>query len=218
MLFLYGMRRQVYCVVLVILGLAVSAIAEAHKVNMFAYVDGDRVFIEGYFSDGNKARNSEVAVYNEAGDKVLTGVTGEDGAYSFKIPAKGALRITLNAGMGHKTDYTVSADELAGETKLDTSTVGDASPTDSQPRPDNAGDTAGPTKGPEPSEADLELMVRRAVGDAIKPLMRSVSELEARRGFSDIVGGIGFIIGILGTVFYLKARKLSQNKSEKTGS
>jgi len=217
MLFLYGIRRQVYSVVLVILGLTVSAIAEAHKVNMFAYVDGDRVFIEGYFSDGNKARNSEVAVYNQAGDKVLTGVTGEDGTYSFKIPAKGALRVTLNAGMGHKTEYTVSADELAGETEFDTSGAGDTGSADSQPFPKSAGVSAAPTKGPEPSEDNLDLMVRRAVGDAIKPLMRSVSALEARRGFSDIVGGIGFIVGILGTVFYLKARKLSQHKSEKNG-
>jgi len=211
MKFFYGMRRQFCGVVLLILGLAVSAIAEAHKVNMFAYIDGDRVFIEGYFSDGNKARNSEVAVYNEAGDKVLTGVTGEDGTYSFKIPAKGPLRVTLNAGMGHKTEYTVSADELAGESELDTSGGGGAGPADSQPIRNTAGVTAAPTKGPEPS------VVRRAVGDAIKPLMRSMSALEARRGFSDIVGGIGFIVGILGTVFYLKARKLSQHKSEKTG-
>jgi len=202
--------------VLVILSLAVSTIAEAHKVNMFAYIDGDRVFIEGYFSDGNKARNSEVTVYNQAGDKVLTGVTGEDGTYSFKIPEKGTLRVTLNAGMGHKTEYTVSADELAGETEFDTSGGGDTSPADSQPFPNTMGATAAPTKVPEPSEDNLDLMVRRAVGDAIKPLMRSMSALEARRGFSDIVGGIGFIVGILGTVFYFKARKLSQHKSEKT--
>jgi hypothetical protein len=55
-------------------------------------------------------------------------------------------------------------------------------------------------------------LVESAVGQAIRPLMREVSEMKERRGFSDIVGGIGFIFGIVGVFFYLKARKGMSNQ------
>lgn len=206
--------KSIVKVGMLLVALLASSLAEAHKVNMFAYVDGDHVFIEGYFSDGNKARNSAVAVYNPAGDKLLEGETGEDGTYSFKIPGKGPLRVTLNAGMGHKAEYTVSADELAGEVGAEPRGSGETGPASSQ----SVQDVSASPNGQDQGEDDLDLKIRRAVGDAIKPLMRSMSELEARRGFSDIVGGIGFIVGILGTVFYFKARKLSQGKPSESGS
>jgi hypothetical protein len=49
--------------------------------------------------------------------------------------------------------------------------------------------------------------MRKAVAEGVLPLAREISELKERRGFSDIVGGIGFIVGILGIVAYLKARQ-----------
>ena len=34
----------------------------AHKVNVFAWVEGDTVFVEGYFPGGKKAQNSLVEI------------------------------------------------------------------------------------------------------------------------------------------------------------
>ena len=39
----------------------------AHKVNVFAYVEGDQIYIQGYFSDGHMAKNSEVTIYGDNG-------------------------------------------------------------------------------------------------------------------------------------------------------
>jgi nickel transport protein len=212
MLILLDNNQRIFRLLLLILGITISGLAEAHKVNMFAYVDGNRVFIEGYFSDGSKAQNSEVAVYDQSGKQLLTGITGDDGTFSFKIPSKNGLRVTLNAGLGHRTEYTISADELAS---------GVAQPATEAPDSSVSAEAIAEERAPATVERDgrdLDAVVRRAVGEAIKPLMRSVSELKARRGFSDIVGGIGFIFGILGVVFYLKARKLTHAGGERSGT
>jgi len=54
------------------------------------------------------------------------------------------------------------------------------------------------------------------VGKAIMPLMRSISELKERSSFSDLIGGIGFIVGILGVFFYIKAKKLMAKGEQKS--
>src|SRR4030067_3875289 len=84
----------------------------AHKVQMFAYTEGDTVFVEGYFADGKKAMKSEVVVYNPSGTELLRGRTDDSGQFKFKAPEKTDLRIVVDAGMGHKTEYTLPAGEL----------------------------------------------------------------------------------------------------------
>ena len=46
--------------------LLMSPTAFAHKLNMFAYVEGDEIFAEGYFTDGKKAKNSTITVFDAA--------------------------------------------------------------------------------------------------------------------------------------------------------
>jgi hypothetical protein len=55
------------------------------------------------------------------------------------------------------------------------------------------------------------------VAEGVLPLAREISELKERRGFSDIVGGIGFIVGVLGIVAYLKARQQSRRGDRGNG-
>jgi len=183
-----------------------SSEAQAHKVNMFAFAEGNQVFVEGYFSDGKRAKNSEVIVYDPDGETLVRGVTDDEGAYTFDIPKQDDLRITLNAGMGHMTEYVIASNELTG---LSDSPVTEA---------DDVGGAAGSEPEPE-STGSVELSIipsgvlskaelKKAVGEAIRPLMRSISELEERRSFSDIVGGLGFIVGIAGAFFYVKARNM----------
>ena len=84
----------------------------AHKVQMFAYTEGENVFVEGYFADGKKAMKSEVIVYDPSGTELLRGRTDDTGKFNFKAPKKTDLKIIVDAGMGHKTEYTLPAGEL----------------------------------------------------------------------------------------------------------
>lgn len=84
----------------------------AHKVNIFAYVEGDTVYTESYFPDGKKVEGGKIEVYDSQENKLLEGVTDRKGQFNFKSPKKDNLKIVLIASMGHKNSYTLSKNEL----------------------------------------------------------------------------------------------------------
>lgn len=182
---------------LLVVTILVTPLAHAHKVNLFAFPEGDDIFVEGYFMDGKKPMGSEITVYDSSGAQLLSGKTNDDGQFRFPIPKREELRIVLNAGEGHQAEYLVTREELAGIEGGDETAAasGSASPPGTTPATAADGNVS-------------QAMVRKAVGEAIIPLMRSLSELKEQRGFSDIVGGIGFIFGVIGVFFYLKARRM----------
>jgi len=200
------MMNRRYTRILATLLLCVCAwSAQAHKVNMFATVEGDTVFIEGYFLDGKKPKHCEVTVYDSNDKQLLTGLTNDEGQFSFKIPASGPLRVKLNAGEGHLKEITLTADELGSD-------VGGGSGTALPRTTANAENeivSDGGANEEAISNAQLQLLVERAVGKTIRPLVREIDELKERRGLSDIIGGIGVIIGVGGLLLYLQARKLA---------
>ena len=207
-----SLQRVVTALGLLLLSVVAST-AYAHKVNVFAYVEGDQVYIQGYFSDGTKAKNSEVTVYSSDGQELNKGQTNEDGEFTFPTQGKDqALRVVLNAGMGHQASYDIPTDEMAGVTTAAPAITASPSPQD-PPRADAALASSDSTAPAQISEA----AIRKAVAEGVLPLAREISELKERRGFSDIVGGIGFIVGILGIVAYLKARQETRGVNKDKG-
>ena len=199
------LQHAVRGLLVVLLSVATSS-AYAHKVNVFAYAEGDQIYIEGYFSDGTKAKNSEVQVYGDHDQELTKGQTNEEGVFIFPAQGKQSLRIVLNAGLGHQASYEIPLDEVA-----DTASSSESYATPSRTNQDLSLD--GNAKGIDSAESSQmsEAMVRKAVAQGVLPLAREISELKERRGFSDIVGGIGFIVGVLGIFAYLKARHVIRN-------
>lgn len=187
---------------LLLLSLFVPA-AHAHKVNVFAFVENGSVVVEGYFTDGKVADKADIQVFGPDGAKLVEGKADDEGIFVFDIPQVADLKISLYAGMGHRADFILPADELRA-----------------------AAATTGAAMAATPATADvatavdtaaIEAMVRQAVSEAVLPLTRNIAELNESRTMSDIIGGIGFIVGIIGVFFYLKARK-SGSGSSATGS
>lgn len=199
------LQRVVIGLGLILMGLVTST-AYAHKVNVFAYVEGDQVYVQGYFSDGIKAKNSEVTVSASDGRQLAHGQTNEEGAFTFPIQGQQhALHIVLNAGLGHQATYDIPADEMTDTPAVPEPASMAATGDPALPVAATAG---GSETGAAPGQTQLtEAAVRKAVAEGVLPLAREISELKERRGFSDIVGGIGFIVGILGVFAYLKARQ-----------
>ena len=86
--------------------------AWAHKVNVFAYVEGGKVFTESYFPDGRKVEGGTVGVRDASGAKLLEGKTDNQGLFSFPLPKKQDLTITLDATMGHKNSFVLKKTEM----------------------------------------------------------------------------------------------------------
>ena len=163
----------------------------AHKVILTAYVEGDTVFVESGFSDGTLCRNATIEVFDPSGKKLLEGKTNEKGEFSFKPPQKTDLRLVLDAGMGHRDEYTVPAGELP---EIAAESVEPWVETEAVARMD-------------PKE--IESIVDRVIQKRLHPLIQLVAKSQLKTGFSptEIFGGIGYILGLAGIAMYFKSRK-----------
>jgi len=198
------MKNKLYLILififLIIIMINISAFA--HKVNIFAYVEGKKIYTESYFNDGKKCVDSKIEVFDNRENKLLEGLTDEEGMFSFEIPPEdaidGDLKVVLTASMGHRAEYIISADEL--------------------------GDTVGLVKEglkepvsvvfPEVSSFDLkeiQLLIENALDEKLELIMREMREIkksqEDKISPTEIIGGIGYIIGIFGIVAYFLSRK-----------
>lgn len=167
----------------------------AHKVNVFAWVEGDTVFVEGYFPGGKKSQDSLVEVFNPAGTKLLEGRTNEKGEFSFKIPERIDLTIVLTASMGHKNDFIVPASDFQEGAS--------ASSTPAQVFAGRAEDTSA-----HPADlSQLEGMIDRALDRKLAPVMKLIRDTRKEEPtVTEIIGGIGYIVGLFGLVMYFKSR------------
>jgi len=84
----------------------------AHRVNLFAWVEGDTVYVESKFSGGRRVTAGKITVSDTQGTELLSGTTSEKGEFSFKVPKKTELKIVLVAGTGHRAEWTISANEI----------------------------------------------------------------------------------------------------------
>ena len=168
----------------------------AHKVNIFAYVEGDSVHTESYFNDGRKCKNSAVAVFDSASAQLLEGKTDEEGIFTFSIPKREDLKIVLTASMGHRNEYLLSRREFGD---VD---AGTDSGTDDV---DNAS-----THPVAPAVGEVTREMERALDRKLAPLLESVRRLEKnqqRSSLRDVIGGIGYIVGLAGLYYYLRNRR-----------
>lgn len=84
----------------------------AHKVNVFAYTEGDKIMVETYFADGKPVENGKIVIFSSSGGKLLEGTTGKEGKASFPIPMKDDLRIEVDGSLGHKASYILKKGEM----------------------------------------------------------------------------------------------------------
>ena len=97
---------------LFLLGSLTASQAWAHKVNLFAYVEGGTVYTESYFPDGRKVEGGRVEVLDAGGKKILEGKTDAQGQFNFPLPKKEDLTILLDATMGHKNSFVLKKSEM----------------------------------------------------------------------------------------------------------
>lgn len=103
------LRKTIVPVMLVLL---TASLAWAHKVNVFAYVEGGTVYTESYFPDGRPVIGGVIEVLDTAKNIVLEGTTDEQGLFSFPLTTKGDLTIVINATMGHKNSFLLKESEM----------------------------------------------------------------------------------------------------------
>ena len=236
------------CLSLFLLVFVLASDALAHRVNVFAWVDGTALRIECGFGGGAKVKNGLVEVRDATSGKVrATTRTSGDGTAAVSITqemldAEDGLVVLLDAGEGHRNTWTVSREELAaGGPGNEAGTTVTASPKDS-PK-DSVKDSANNSRGEFPpasaketqaparknlnadrsseqapgqdaglllrmGEEELSRLVDERLEAKIAPLRHMLAEsVLGGPKLSDIVGGIGWILGLFG-VWALTRRRI----------
>ena len=182
--------------IVVFLGTLVSmdAPALAHKVTIFAWVEGDRVFTESKFSGGRRATRAKVAVFDREGTQLLEGTTDERGAFSFGIPKLTDLRIVLNAGTGHRAEWTITESEIRQ--------AGYQEETREVAPPRQASGNLGLGK------QEIQELIDESLYRRLTPIVKMLAELQTKGpSMTEVIGGIGYIVGLMGVALYFLSRR-----------
>ncbi len=192
------MLRKILNGLLIVLCLTLSLPALAHRVNVFAYTESRTVQVESGFVGGEPAMYADITATTPDGKQVFVGKTDKNGKLSFPLPANlsaSSLKIVVNAGEGHRNEWNLV---LSDESKSTES----AAP---QPPPDSSDEK-------KYSQADLDSAVNESKAkmekEVIEPLKKQLSATQNKEiGLSDIVGGIGWLIGIAGILAWWHSRR-----------
>ena len=182
--------------------------AHAHRVNIFAWVEGDTVLVECKYPDGREVYEGVVRVLDSAGKELLNGKTNTKGEFSFKVPQQAALKIVIEAGMGHRAEWDIPADELSGAGKSSSAAL----PAAPQPPPKSEASplvSTVPAPVGQPLPAGIEQTIEKALDKKLAPVLRMLAEMhEQKVRLTDVLGGIGYIIGLVGVAAYFKRKPL----------
>jgi nickel transport protein len=193
------MKRRIpfFTGAILLLFLFVPTLSTAHRVNVFAWMEGDTVYTESFFSDGTKSVDSRIDVFDPKGKLLLTGNTDEEGRFSFKIPDKTDLKIVLNASMGHRAEYVLSASEMTG--------MADSGYERGGEQPAEMKEQRGAVSI---SKEEIRSLMEEVLDEKLRPIIRRLAEIENRGPtISEVVAGIGYIFGLMGVALYFRRRK-----------
>jgi nickel transport protein len=216
-----------YAIYLLLAGLLLAfwgAPVWAHKVMIFAWVEGDTVHTQSKFSRGKKAKNSEVVVYDKEGNQLLEGKTDEQGEFSFKVPKKTDLKVVLKASMGHMAEWVIPAEEITAVAPVtrDTSAkvldvkggnaekvtaVGPVSESVSDEEPKTGQGFRVPT-AVGLSRQEVKALIDESLDRKLAPILNMlVDALGHGPTVSEVLGGIGYIFGLVGVALYFTNRR-----------
>jgi nickel transport protein len=199
--------------------LLASAPALAHKLNLFAAADGRRIEGEVYFAGGGKAADVSVLVQSTAGKTLAELRSGADGSFAYDAEAPMAYLIVAETPDGHRAQWRIGAAELAGAF----APTGDGGAAGSSVAAE-AADTGESSIDPPParqtgtnaSEGALDpamaAAIERAVARQVRPLREEALAAREAVQFRDVLGGIGYILGLAGLGLWWRCRRAQTDR------
>ncbi|MFW6457127.1 MAG: hypothetical protein ACOC0A_02440 [Planctomycetota bacterium] len=170
--------------------------AEAHTMKIFASREDDAIRGFAYFPGGERAGGVEVSLEKKDGTEVESAKADDDGNFEFaKTQGSVRYRVVAESSDGHRATFEVdgqepSEDEDGQQTEVDSSD-----------------EKFGAEKTGGIRAKRLETIMGKVIERRIRPLREDIAEAQSRTRFRDVLGGIGYILGLCGIAFYFMARK-----------
>ncbi len=218
------MRRRPFVLAVLAAFLSLAGEGKAHRVNVFAFVDGDAIQVECGFSGSRNVKNGRLEITDrETGETIAEGTTDEAGRFRFRpsdafLATGHGLNIRLFAGAGHQDDWKIAPEELQALSRSAPQNVppiaadaATAPPGRDAAKAEPAAPAPGGSEAAAHSSVDtarLEAIIGEIVEAKLAPVKQALlRQQDASPGFRDIVGGIGWILGLLGVATYMKYRR-----------
>ena len=182
--------------------------SRAHGIFIYAWAEGANLCAESYFSENDKVRGGAVTMRDAAGAVLAESPTDEAGRVCFSAPEKAtALRFVVDAGQGHRAEYTMPEAEVAAAVAA---VPAKATATESAEN-GGAAQPAAPSAAPSPSlnEDRLRELIREELQIQLTPLRQTLAQATAPKqpGLREIIGGLGWIAGLAALAHFAMSRR-----------
>jgi nickel transport protein len=174
-----------------LMALALAGPAEAHRLKVFATVEGTQAKGYAFFIGGGRAEQTPWVAKDATGSQIARGTTDDEGRFAFAVvpPPASDITVTVDTREGHIAFATLPAARFAGgvpsASKAATETPAAAAP----------------------PEASIDARVEAAVQRQVEPLMEQIDRMESRLRFTDMVSGVFLILGLAGMALWAKGRR-----------
>ncbi|NIY74445.1 cobalt ABC transporter permease [Thalassospira sp. HF15] len=175
-----------------------TAPANAHKVIASVFPSGENIEGEIGFSNGIMAANTLVEIFDPEGNKIDEVTTDADGFFTYTPSRQVDLRFRADLGAGHVAEAKFAINDLSGfagpaqTASSQTATASDAADTDTRSTITHA----------------QEEIIATIVRDELRPLRREITAYKEKNDLQSILGGIGYIFGAFGIIYYIAARRI----------
>lgn len=183
------MKKNTSCLFLMLLLMPLQA--NAHKIHVFAWVSGNTVTVESASSSNHPLVKGAVTVKNGKTDEILIQGTGDSkGIFTFELPPSVKenavdLLISVTGGEGHQAEWLLPAEEYLAEISA----------------------SKHPAQQTLRNEA-LEELLRKIMAEELAPIKRTLAKAQEQKpGFREIMGGIGYLLGLAGLIAWLKNKR-----------
>jgi nickel transport protein len=161
----------------------------AHKVKLFAIAEGLQIKGYVYFVSGKRIPHLPVTVQDKQGKLLGKTKTNAQGIFHYTAMHPIEHQFNVQTVEGDQARYILTAAEL--QTTTDVSSI-------------LAGDTLiAPHKT---KQTGCNLALENMLNRAIRPLREQLDAYQTKIWLHDLIGGVGYIFGIMGLILYLNQR------------
>lgn len=180
-----------------------SHTAQAHRMDLYVYVDGAVIHGETAYAPSGAPDSGQVRIFTPDGATLAELELEAGGTFRYQTPVRADLRIEVDTPDAHRATYTLSEDELPAGLpawdpdalpELEDESVSPEAMT--PPRPDTPEVTL--------DQGAIAAAVDQAVSRQTSVLRNEIARIEQQLRFRDILGGLGYIAGVVGLLAYLK--------------
>jgi len=169
--------------------------AQAHLLKVFAFtlpVDSNSQLVKGkvYFTGGQTVSGTSVTVFNASGIKVKDTTTDTEGKFQVTL-ARENYKIVADTQDGHKATWQIKSAINNTHNNTGTNALTDSNPNIEQ----------------------IENIIAAQISAQLTPLTEQIVQLQEKRRFQDIIGAIGYIVGLSGLFLWFRQRQTQKDIS-----